>query len=573
MNHNDHCGNSRAAILMRLFRRPLVFCLVLALVLAGFCAGATAAEMKKILIVHSFHQGLAWTDSVSQGIQATNDPFNKQIELYFTYLDVKRRPEPVSETTLVDTLLPELEQTAFDVIIVSGDAAFELIRNIEEKNNRKTPLVFCSVSRFDPKWRDGDRPMTGVLKTVAHQANLDLMQRLHPQCQRIVFIFDWTAEIGSQSVLSNLVAAIPGHILVDVWPNPDFERLPAKLQGLGNNDLVYLLTVNRDKQCGYLHDLEGIDLVSRWSPAPIYSPLEVYLGRGVVGGKITSGFRQGELAAQLALRIISGEAAESIPVITQSPNPYIFDHRQLKRHGIKLSRLPEESIIRYQPPGFWVRWGKIIAIISMAVLLAAMVPLVSILILSKNRHAWTATKAKLENHLQEKTIHLRLLNQKLKKQSRSDALTGLANRRYILQRFAEEIKKARRYGAALSIALLDLDQFKQINTEFGYIIGDQIIRDVARAIRNCIREIDLVGRFSGEAFLIILPSTDLKMTQYPIQRIFDTINTLQWENGRVRVTLSGGLAEYRGQTLAQMTKEAEDCQHEAKDQGGNRFLP
>jgi diguanylate cyclase (GGDEF)-like protein len=208
-----------------------------------------------------------------------------------------------------------------------------------------------------------------------------------------------------------------------------------------------------------------------------------------------------------------------------------------------------------------------------AVLLAAMVPLVSVLILLKNRHDWTAIKAKLENHLQEKTVHLRLLNQKLKRQSRSDTLTGLANRRYILQRFTGEIKKARRYGTALTIALLDLDQFKQINADFGYILGDQIIHDVARAIRNCIREIDLVGRFSGEAFLIILPNTDLKMTQFPMRRIFDAINALQWEDGQVRVTLSGGLAEYQGQTLAQMTTEAEKCQHEAKAQGGNRFLP
>ena len=179
----------------------------------------------------------------------------------------------------------------------------------------------------------------------------------------------------------------------------------------------------------------------------------------------------------------------------------------------------------------------------------------------------------MENRLKEKTVHLKLLNLKLKKQNLSDPLTGLATRRYILQRFREEIKKAQRYGTALTIALLDLDYFKQVNTEFGYMVGDQIIGDVARTIRHCLREIDLVGRFSGEAFLIILPGTDLKMARHPIQRIFDAIKNLQWENGQVNVTLSGGLAEYSGQTLAQLTTEAEECQQKAKTQGGDRFLP
>lgn len=537
-------------------------------------SGATAAKNQNILILHSYHQGLAWTDSVSKGIQSTIAPLNRHIELYFEYLDSKRRPKTISQSALMRSVQNRLSQTDLDLIIVSDDEAFALVRKMDAMDGMKTPLVFCGISHFEPQMMAGPRPMTGILKTVDHQTNIDLMLRLHPQCQRMAFIFDWAAmKYEPQGALSNLLAAIPRQIVVDIWPDPDLDHLPAKLQGLGAGDLVYMLTVNRDKTLTYLHGEEAVDLVSRWSSAPIYSPVEAYLGRGVVGGNITSGFRQGELAAQMALRIVSGEPVKSIPVITQSPNVYMFDYRQLEKHGIKRSHLPPESIIEHQPPEFWARWGKIISLMAGAVILAAVILLSSILMLLKNRSAISSTKTDMENRLKEKTVHLKLLNQKLKRQTLTDTLTGLANRRYILRRFTEELKKARRYGTALTIALLDLDHFKQINTEFGYIVGDQIIHDTARAIRQCIREIDLVGRFSGEAFLIILPNTDLKMAQYPMQRIFQAMENLQWENGRVRVTLSGGLAEYSGQTLAQLTTTAENRQHEAKTQGGNRFLP
>jgi len=565
---------TNVTIVVNQFLRSLVLALALTILMAIVSIKATAAENQKILILHSYHQGLAWTDSVSQGIQSTIAPLSKPIELYFEYLDIKRRPQPISESTVLYSLQNRLKQTAFDLIIASDDEAFELVRRVTATDSINIPLVFCGLSHFEPHMTAGPRPMTGVLKTVGHQANLDLMLSLHPQSQRMAVIFDWAA-MGNepQGALSNLLAAIPSRIVVDIWPDPDLDHLPAGLQSLAGGDLVYMLAVNRDKNLTYLHSYEALHLVSGLVPAPIYSPLEAYLGQGVVGGNITSGFRQGELAAQLALRIISGEPAESIPVITQSPNPYMFDHRQLDRHGIKSSLLPPESIIGHQPPAFWVRWGKIISLVAGAVLLAAVVLLSSILMLLRNRSALSSTRTDMENRLKEKTVHLKLLNHKLKRQSLTDTLTGLANRRYTLHRFAEEIKKARRYGTALTIALLDLDHFKQINTEFSYVVGDQIIRDVARAIRHCLREIDLVGRFSGEAFLIILPNTDLKMARSPMQRIFDTMKYLQWENGQVRVTLSGGLAEYGGQTLAQFTTQAEKYQHEAKAQGGNRFLP
>jgi diguanylate cyclase (GGDEF)-like protein len=278
------------------------------------------------------------------------------------------------------------------------------------------------------------------------------------------------------------------------------------------------------------------------------------------------------MAAQLALRIISGDPAGSIPVVTHSTNPYMFDYRQLKRFGLKASNLPTGSVFIGQPAPFMTRWAKTIIFISAAALLTALFMLGGILRLLKKRHALLQAKTETDNRFKEKTVQLQLVHQKLKKQALIDPLTGLANRRSILARCAEEMKRTQRYGHAFTIAMLDLDHFKRINTSFGYIVGDKILKDIAHAIKRGIRETDMVGRFSGEAFLILLPDTDLAAAQRSAQRLLTAVAALHWEKKQVQTTVSIGLAEYSGQGLPELTAMAEDRQLQAKALGGNQVV-
>ena len=182
-----------------------------------------------------------------------------------------------------------------------------------------------------------------------------------------------------QNGLSKIMGGLPNHVGSLVWPNPILDDLPVKLQQLDGDDLIYMLTVNRDKRLTYLFSDEAIDLVARWSPVPVYSPIEAYLGKGIVGGKITSGFRQGEQAGQMALRILSGEPARAIPIITHSPNPFIFDHRELVKFGLKEKDLPAKSTILNQPPSIFIRWAKPAALVSGASLVISLILLGMIL--------------------------------------------------------------------------------------------------------------------------------------------------------------------------------------------------
>lgn len=111
------------------------------------------------------------------------------------------------------------------------------------------------------------------------------------------------------------------------------------------------------------------------------------------------------------------------------------------------------------------------------------------------------------------------LIQDLKALTYKDALTGLANRRYFLEQLSNELERTKRTGTPVSLAMIDLDDFKDINDTYGHLKGDQVLKQVADILRNNTRAIDTVSRWGGEEFAIILPDTDIESASIFASRI------------------------------------------------------
>jgi diguanylate cyclase (GGDEF)-like protein len=101
----------------------------------------------------------------------------------------------------------------------------------------------------------------------------------------------------------------------------------------------------------------------------------------------------------------------------------------------------------------------------------------------------------------------------------TDALTGLANRRAFDEAMQHEMRRAERYGTPLALVIADLDYFKTINDRFGHHVGDQVIKDFSQTLRSAVRDIDLVGRWGGEEFVVLMPGTTLAEAQQAAERM------------------------------------------------------
>ncbi len=160
--------------------------------------------------------------------------------------------------------------------------------------------------------------------------------------------------------------------------------------------------------------------------------------------------------------------------------------------------------------------------------------------------------------------------------SANDSLTGVLNRRAFNERWDSELSRARRYGRPISVAVLDIDYFKQFNDHHGHAAGDIALKTVAKALRGRIRSTDFVGRLGGEEFAVALPETstkDAKVLAEALRKIVGEI-PMNIPGSRVpaNVTISVGIASWpdHGEEITRLLDRADDRMYEAKLAGRNR---
>ncbi|HCW0654348.1 TPA: biofilm formation regulator diguanylate cyclase SiaD [Pseudomonas aeruginosa] len=170
---------------------------------------------------------------------------------------------------------------------------------------------------------------------------------------------------------------------------------------------------------------------------------------------------------------------------------------------------------------------------------------------------------------------MRDLNLALKEASIRDPLTGLPNRRTLLERLREENERSQRHGQSYVLAMLDVDFFKQVNDTWGHDSGDRVLVEIARAMESELREYDLCGRWGGEEFLLLLPQTRLQDAGPVLERVRDSVRTLAVRVGTeaLSVTASVGVTEHRiGETYSQTVNRADAALLDAKRSGRDKCV-
>lgn len=193
---------------------------------------------------------------------------------------------------------------------------------------------------------------------------------------------------------------------------------------------------------------------------------------------------------------------------------------------------------------------------------------------SAESHELFLKLTQLNNDLQSVQQELARKNADLERLAYFDTLTGLFNRRSILEKLNEWLRHLERYGGRLCVIMLDIDHFKAVNDLYGHRVGDRVLTNIAHLMRETIRQTDFVGRYGGEEFLIILPQTDAGGAAIVAERTRASIQGCPMHDADGKtfpVTASLGVAEWcKRDDEDLLITRADAALYRAKDAGRNK---
>jgi diguanylate cyclase (GGDEF)-like protein len=174
--------------------------------------------------------------------------------------------------------------------------------------------------------------------------------------------------------------------------------------------------------------------------------------------------------------------------------------------------------------------------------------------------------------LRQYSEELQIEKKRLEEITITDELTQIYNRRYLFNRLPEEINRSIRYHNPLSVAMIDIDFFKKINDIFGHQKGDEVLHGIAQKSVKLLRKIDIVGRYGGEEFLVIMPETSQSNAYSVIKRVLREIEKLKWKPDALKTTISAGLTQYKeNESMDDFLKRSDELLYKAKNNGRNRI--
>jgi two-component system cell cycle response regulator len=153
----------------------------------------------------------------------------------------------------------------------------------------------------------------------------------------------------------------------------------------------------------------------------------------------------------------------------------------------------------------------------------------------------------------------------------TDGLTGLFNHRHSFERLEKEIHRSKRYGHPLSVIMMDIDDFKRVNDEYGHRAGDRVLQAMGQKIQSLIRASDIAGRYGGEEFMIVLPETVLENAVKAGEKIRTAISAKRLDGVQKPITVSLGVTQYKeGESAEALVNRADALLYRAKMNGKNR---
>ncbi|TVQ21556.1 MAG: PAS domain S-box protein [Spirochaetaceae bacterium] len=359
------------------FARLVMSAVVCVLLVSSVSINADAA--RRVLVLHSYHPGYDWTDSMQATFVERFHPYD-DIELYIEYMDTQR-PHTADTFDALEQLYRHRYTAAglyFDLIIATDDPALDFLFERKQRIFGLTPVVFCGVNDFEPYRLEGYSDYTGVNEALDIQRTIDLALELRPHADRFAVISD--GSLTGRLNVERFEAIRPRYESSVAFTELYDLRAPevlSVLSRLGDGDAILYLSLFHAADGGRMSVRDNFQLIKSVTDVPVFSLWDFTIHAGAFAGVVASATEQANTATDLALRVLAGEPPASIPPVMESPNVTMVNYPLLRSSGVPLRNLPPDAVLHdRQISVFEQYWPYIVAalvfVISQSALIAAL---------------------------------------------------------------------------------------------------------------------------------------------------------------------------------------------------------
>ena len=536
-------------------KHPVLVALICCLALSN--VAQTQSLPRNVLVINSYHQALPWTHAFNERlIHSAQLDSEHQWQLYFENLDATRIGG-LTDLQFSDLLQTKYAHIEFDAVIAESAPAATFAERQKHAFNWPIRIQFNSALESE----DTHALYFGNNDSYYVDKTLDMMLAQSPATQSLYLI-----EAGGPpdrqliGLVSDYLSHYPSIRLV-------IEReftIPELLQRVANysaDSLVLYGAVFKDREGKAQIPRDVLKEVAAVSPVPVYGLYSTFLDTGMVGGHLSDPEVTAESSLQAIRDYVETGRFRKVYPATQS----ILDVTVANKFHLPLSVDGMNPVLRnVRDP--WLQ--RNVEHISWIILILSSTTMLSVFWAARVR----VINAKLSISHQKLHVAKQQLiekNKYLKQQSMKDPLTGLFNRRAFLPKLEEAMAEFQRYGNKSTIMLIDLDDFKQINDQYGHNIGDTLLKSFSYLLQAQSRRSDIIARWGGEEFLILAKGIGEQEAYLYLDNIRQRVQAAQEIDGRV-ISFSAGICEIADHnTVELLIAEADAAMYRAKNSGKN----
>ncbi|MCA6062139.1 GGDEF domain-containing protein [Thalassolituus marinus] len=522
--------------------RALIALLLLAVSASTMAEGQSPA---RVLMLYSYHHEIPWNVSFHDGVSSSLGRNQKALVFYEEYLDAGRFSEPEYYAAFSAYLAVKYRNSPPQVVIADSAPAIDFLA--------ENPDLFGGVQRIlfqtdglSSRYPNHDGAWSINIVT---DFRTSLEHVLVLTGSDDVYVIVDTVEPAGKARLSAFLEQTSGMVASDkihILENQSLPQLKQLVGTLPSSSVVYFLLMFSDMQGKHMTPYQVVKELAAVSSVPVFSHWESLMGSGIVGGYQISGQSVGRLAVRSALAYLSGQEFRTRP---GDGFHLVYDWMVLNENNLPMNELARGTVFINRPASLltFYRWYILTAVVVALAL--------SIVFFFVYRQ-----------------LLIRRINENMQVLANTDTLTGLQNRRAIHPLLQHEMERTKRFSTPVSMLLIDIDFFKQVNDEHGHMIGDEVLAQVARELQSKIRSADHVCRWGGEEFLVLASSTTADQAGELAEKLRQRVEGMQLMSVG-HVTISVGVAQYRtGESFSGWYDRTDSALYRAKHGGRNQVV-